>query len=268
MSLAQAEANGVRWSAHGTGGPVTLLIPGLGATPGEARLPAVGLAGTRVVLTLPSHGESPDAPPGYFRYQTIAADVLAVADEVGATAAIGTSLGASALLAIAAAHPTRFERLALLIPAVLDQPRAVSRSTLSEQVSEAGADPLARMSEATEHALSTGDNSRLQAVVAGELPPGQDFADYVDKRVAALLRLREALTSLPAQVPVPDVRTLAEVTARVLVVSATGDPLHPEHVAKSVAAALALSRLEVLPSLIPLVTHRRELRALLADWAS
>ncbi|MGO1050535.1 alpha/beta fold hydrolase [Crossiella sp. CA198] len=256
MSPSLAEANGVRWSAHGTGGPVTLLIPGLGATPGEARLPAVGLAGTRVVLTLPSHGESPAAPPGYFRYQTIAADVLAVADEVGATAAIGTSLGASALLAIAANHPARFERLALLIPAVLDQPRTAQ-----------GADPLARMSAATEHALSTGDSSRLQAVVAGELPPGQDFADYVDKRVAALLRLREALTSLPAQVPVPDVSALAEVTARVLVVSATGDPLHPEHVAKSVAAALPLSRLEVLPSLIPLVTHRRELRALLADWA-
>ncbi|MCO1579331.1 alpha/beta hydrolase [Crossiella sp. SN42] len=254
--LATATANGVRWSVHGTGGPVTLLVPGLGATPGEARLPATGLPGTRVVLTLPSHGESPDAPPGYFRYDTIAADVLAVADEVGATAAIGTSLGASALLHIAAGHPARFERLALLLPAVLDEPRTA-----------AGADPLGRMSEATEHALATGDSSRLQAVVAGELPPGQDFADYVDKRVAALLRLREALRELPAQVPVPDAAALAEVTAKVLVVSATGDPLHPEHVAKSVAAAFPAARLAVLPALIPLVTHRRELRALLADWA-
>lgn len=235
---------------------MTLLVPGLGATPGEARLPAVGLPGTRVVLTLPSHGESPDAPPGYFRYATIAADVLAVADEVGATAAIGTSLGASALLAIAAGHPDRFDRLALLLPAVLDQPRNAE-----------GRDPLARMSEATEHALATGDSSRLQAVVAAELPAEAELADYVDKRVAALLRLRDALVSLPDQVPVPDPGRLAEVTAKTLVIAAAGDPLHPEHVAKSVAAALPAATLHVLPSLIPLVTHRRELRALLADWS-
>lgn len=210
-----------------------------------------------MVLTLPSHGESPDAPEGYFRYETVADDVLAVADEVGATAAVGTSLGASALLSIAARHPARFERLALLLPAVLDTPRTA-----------AGGDPLARMSEATEHALATGDNSRLQAVVAAELPPGKDFTDYVNKRVAALLRLRSALRELPAQVPVPDVRALAEVTAKVLVVSATGDPLHPEHIARVTAAVLPDARLEVLPSLIPLVTHRKELRALLAGWAA
>jgi 3-oxoadipate enol-lactonase len=90
--------------AYGSGTPVTLIVPGLAATPGEARIPASGLAGTRVVLTLPSHGDEPDAPAGYWRYDRIAADVLAVADEVGATGALGVSLGAGALTRAVADH--------------------------------------------------------------------------------------------------------------------------------------------------------------------
>src|SRR5689334_24790339 len=42
--------------SYGSGSPVTLVAHGLGATAGEARIPASGLPGTRVVVTLPSHG--------------------------------------------------------------------------------------------------------------------------------------------------------------------------------------------------------------------
>lgn len=50
--------------SFGSGAPVTLVGHGLGATPGEARLPTSGLPGTKVVVTLPSHGDAPDAPEG------------------------------------------------------------------------------------------------------------------------------------------------------------------------------------------------------------
>jgi hypothetical protein len=52
----------------------------------------------------------------------------------------------------------------------------------------------------------------------------------------------------------------------VLVIAATGDPLHPVEVAKATAAAFPHGRLEVLPSRTPLVTHRREVRSLLVAF--
>jgi len=45
--------------SYGSGSPVTLVAHGLGATAGEARIPASGLPGTRVVVTLPSHADAP-----------------------------------------------------------------------------------------------------------------------------------------------------------------------------------------------------------------
>ncbi|MBQ6641819.1 MAG: alpha/beta hydrolase, partial [Saccharopolyspora sp.] len=97
--------SGARWNSYGRGSPVTLVAHGLGATEGEARIPASGLPGTRVVLTLPSHGNAPDAPEGYWRYGTIAEDVRSVADAVGATRAVGVSLGTGALTRIVAERP-------------------------------------------------------------------------------------------------------------------------------------------------------------------
>src|SRR5205085_3682223 len=90
---------------------------------GEARIPASGLRGTRVVVTLPAHGDAPDAPPGYWRYPTVGDDLSAVADAVEASRAVGVSLGAGALTRLAADQPDRFERLALLLPATLSRPR-------------------------------------------------------------------------------------------------------------------------------------------------
>ncbi|MCO1576707.1 hypothetical protein M8C13_13180 [Crossiella sp. SN42] len=90
-----------------------------------------------------------------------------------------------------APDPVGFEPLALLLPAVFDEPRTAE-----------AADPLTRLCEATEHALATGDSGLLHAVVAADLPPGQHLVGYVDKRVAAVLRLRPALRQLPPQVPV------------------------------------------------------------------
>ncbi|QIZ34960.1 alpha/beta hydrolase [Saccharopolyspora sp. ASAGF58] len=241
---------GARWAAHGRGSPVTLVVHGLGATEGEARIPASGLPGTRVVITLPGHGSAPDAPPSYWNYASVAADVLAVADEVEATRAVGVSLGAGALTRIAADHPGRFERLALLLPAALDRPREVAATWAFERLAAAVAD----------------GPEALREIVAADIPAGIEVGDYVDRRAEALLRLEDALRELPEQVPVPDPAALAAVRSEVLVIGATDDPLHPAEVAKAVAAAFARARLEILSSSAPMLTHRRELRRLLADF--
>lgn len=212
--------------SFGSGGPVTLVGHGLGATPGEARLPATGLPGTKVVVTLPSHGDAPDAPPGYWTYPRIAADLRELARETGATRAIGVSLTAGALLALLAGEPDAFERVVLLLPAVLDEPRpALSR----EEIITAVGGP----------------------------------ADYQARRRAAFARLDGALRELPGRVAVPDREVLARVTAPVLVVGATRDPLHPEDVAKQVAAAFPNGRLELVPSWM---THRGDVRRWLVDF--
>jgi pimeloyl-ACP methyl ester carboxylesterase len=48
---------------------------------------------------------------------------LTVADHVGATQALGVSMGAGALCTLLATTPLRFERLVFVMPAVLDRPR-------------------------------------------------------------------------------------------------------------------------------------------------
>jgi 3-oxoadipate enol-lactonase len=227
----------VSWRAYGSGGRVTLVVPGLAATPGEARIPASGLPGTRVVVTLPSHGDEPDAPEGYWQYDTIAKDVLRAADETKAQGAIGVSLGAGALTRIVAEHPDRFDRLALLLPAVLDEPRAAEvRAQLRRT------DP---------------------ADIARTLPAGYALGDYVEARSKALERLQQAIEQLSATYPIADRRALAQVTAKVLIIAATGDPLHPTHVAEQTAAAFRDAELIVFDSPAPMITHRAELRACL-----
>ncbi|MCX2948089.1 alpha/beta fold hydrolase [Lentzea sp. NEAU-D7] len=211
--------------SYGSGSPVTLVAHGLGATPGEARIPASGLPGTRVVVTLPSHGDAPDAPEGYWDYGRIAADL----STVPADQAVGVSLGAGALVRLMSLEPDRFRRVALLLPAVLDQPR--QPFTLQQ----------------------------LSDLTAG--PP-----TYVAERRAALTRLAAAAEQLPGQVAVPDASALAAVSAPVLVIGAVGDPLHPEDVAKATVAAFPDGELWLVDSPSPMITHRTEIRHRLASF--
>jgi 3-oxoadipate enol-lactonase len=249
-----ALSSGARWTPYGTGKPTTVVVHGLGATEGEARIPASGLPGTRVVVTLPGHGQAPDAPPGYWNYPRIAEDVAAIAEESGATRAVGVSLGAGALMRIAAAEPDRFERLALLLPASLERAR-----------DEFGLAQFDRLADAVDATASDGVDP-LRDLVAAEVPTGADVGDYVARRTATLLRLGDALRAIPKQSAISDASPLASVASHVLVIGATEDPRHPADVAKSVAAAFSHARLELLPSPAPMLTHRQEIRRLLRDF--
>lgn len=211
--------------SYGRGTPVTLVAHGLGATPGEARIPASGLPGTRVVVTLPSHGDAPDAPPGYWNYPRIAADLASVE----ADHAVGVSLGAGALVRLLADQPSRFRRVALLLPAVLDQPR---EAWSLDQLMDLAQGP----------------------------------ADYLAARREALSRLAGAASELPGQVAVDDASVLSRVTVPVLVIGAVGDPLHSSEVASATADAFPKGELVLIDSPAPLLTHRAEVRTRLVDF--
>jgi pimeloyl-ACP methyl ester carboxylesterase len=244
----------LHWRALGSGDPVTVIVPGLGSTSGEARLPASGLPGTRIVVTLPGHGEAPGAEPGYWSYEHIAAEVSTLVSASGARAAIGTSLGVGVISRLLCADPRRFDSVALLLPAELDHVRE---------------SPFGGFVEAAR----SGDLDRLAELVAEQLPPGVDVGGYVGARTATLARLADAMEAIPGQIPVPHPELLAEVTADVLVIGATRDPLHPEYAARAVAAALSREndkrvRLEILDSAVPMLTHRSLIRTLLRELIS
>jgi pimeloyl-ACP methyl ester carboxylesterase len=209
------------------------------------------LSGTRIVVTFPSHGDAVDASAGYWTYPSIGADLECVADEVGATRALGVSMGAGGLTELLTRRPDRFDRVALLLPAALDKPRATPAMWAFEQLADA---------------VEAGDVDGLRALVAAEVPAGIAVGEHISSRVDALLRLGPALRLLPEQVPTDDASALQAVRSKVLVIGAVGDPLHPEQVARDVAAALPNGRLELIDSPAPLLTHRREVRALLVDF--
>lgn len=241
-----------RWRRYGSGSPVTLVAHGLGATDGEARLPASGLDGTRVVVTFGSHGDAPDAPPGYWDYGVLAAELREVADQVGARQAVGVSMGAGALIRLAGEDPDRFARLALVQPAALDGRRTPEAVRVFRRLSAA---------------VTARDWEALLTLVRAGVPSCcGDLGDYPDRRVEALLRLGDALRTLPGQVPVADARALSAVSARVVVITGVGDPLHSEAVAAAASAAFRDGELHVLGSPCPLVTHRAQVRELLTSF--
>jgi 3-oxoadipate enol-lactonase len=243
-----------RWREHGCGAPVTLVAPGLGATEGEARLPASGLPGARVVVTFGSHGEADDAPADYWDYGVLAGELREVADKVGARQAIGVSMGAGALVRLASEDPGRFDRLVLVQPAALDGRRSPEAVRAMRRLSDA---------------VATGDRAALVRQLRSGLPSCcGDLGDYLDRRVTALLRLGDALRVLPDRTPLACAESLAPVSARVLVISGVGDPLHAETVAAATSAGFKDSELHVLASPYPLLTHRPQVRALIGAFLS
>ena len=76
--------------------------------------------GTKVRFCFRGHGHSSTPEPGAYAYADFARDLDAVAAQHGATAAVGTSLGAGALAHLLAREPDRFERLVFLLPPSLE----------------------------------------------------------------------------------------------------------------------------------------------------
>jgi len=249
---AHGRTGAVAWKTLGTGAPVTVFAHGLGGSAAETRPLAACVSGTRVLLDFRGHGGSGPLPGGW-DYDLLADDLLHVADAVGATRAVGLSLGGGALLRALSRGPDRFERLAVVLPAALDSARA-DGATLRLQ-------GLGR-------AIDDQDVDAVAALLLSELP-----AQVQGRRaVASLLRRRAvALIDHPAPLPLRDDRPLADrsalaaVTAPALVLAQELDPLHRLDVAQELCAALPAARLHVLPQAGVFWTAPREAQRRLAD---
>jgi len=236
--------------ATGAGEPVTVFAHGLGQGIAQTRPFGSGVTGRKVFFQFRGHGRSA-VPDGHWAYADLARDLRAVADLSGATRAVGVSLGAGALCHLLADHPTRFTRVVLLLPSVLDTPRpTAARERLAALLA----------------AATAGDAAAVAEAVLPEVPPQVRSTPagwaYLRQRVDQLMRdgLAPALAALPDEVAVADPSRLREVRAPVLVVATAGDDLHPAAVAERLAAALPRATLHVYDEPGLLWAHRDDLR--------
>jgi 3-oxoadipate enol-lactonase len=245
---------GVTTLVTGSGAPVAVVAHGLGASLAETRPLLSGVPGSRVFYQARGHG--PAAPPRDPGYGELAADLAAVADEHGATQALGVSMGAATLLRLLAGTPDRFAKVVLLLPAALDAARH---------------DDAVRRVAALTGALAAGDRAAVVAAVRRELPSdlaGPAVEAYVAARADFLVAspgLPALLAALPEDRPVPDRTALAAVSADVLVLAQEGDPLHPADVGRQLAAVLPRARLVVFEHPGVVFRERARLRELISS---
>lgn len=249
--MAEGRVGGVEWSATGEGLPVTVFAHGLAGSQAEVRPLASRTPGTRVLLSFRGHGGSDPLVDGW-DFDLLADDLLAVADATAATQAVGLSLGAGALLRALVRDPLRFDRVAFVMPASLDEVRD-DRAT----------DWLLRLAAA----MDADDEAAVTDLLLAEVP------DVVRHRTGARLlvqrRARQLAGSPPprprGQVrPLDDLSQLRRLTAPALVVAQVDDDLHPVSVARRLAAALPDAELVELPQGGVFWTCARETADLLA----
>lgn len=246
----------LEWLTTGGGDAGTVFAHGLAGDIAGTRPLGSAVAGRRVFFHFRGHGRSgrPDPP---WDYRHLADDLRAVADLTGATRAVGVSLGAGALCRLLADQPTRFERVVLFLPAVLDTHRP-----------PAAGQRLARLLTA----ISAGDRAAVVDLLALELPVAlrdtPAAVKHLRRRADDLLEtgLAPQLVGLCAAVPVADRAALAAVTAPVLVLGCVGDDLHPAPVAEQLAAALPAASLYVYDEPGVLWTRRGDLRERISSF--
>lgn len=237
MTLALAPTftlGGLHAVVLGQGSPVTVFAHGLGGSVAETRPLATRVAGTRVLLDFRGHGESSPLERGW-DYDLLADDLLAVADEVGATQAVGLSLGAGALLRALSRDPLRFDRLAFVLPVAIDGTRRDGATLRLHRLGDA----IARV-----------DAAAAAEILLEELPPAvreRRGVELLVRRRAAQLVERPAPAPAYDDRPLPDRTLLASLTVPSLVLAQEDDPLHPAAIAHELHAALPSSVLTVLP---------------------
>ena len=257
----------------GSGEPTTVFGHGLAGTIDTTRPFATGVRGSKVFLHFRGHGRSvapvaaahtstpadgaPAAHATGWGYGSLAADLRRVADATGATRALGVSMGAGALTRILSEEPDRFERVVLVIPAVIDAVRE-----------DRALDRMAAMAQLVE----SRDVEALTTSLLAEQPPQVQGDRHVQVWCAQQARqlvgtpVGTALRALPHEYPIEDRSVLAAVEAPVLLIGQVEDDAHPAHVAAELGEALGNATVEILPPGGLMWSHRTRVRSLVADF--
>jgi len=202
------------YEVEGDGDPVTVLAHGLTNTRDELAAFTPFVPGTKVRLDLRGHGRSSAPPAGHFRFEDFANDVDRVAAHVGATVAVGTSLGAGALGNLVCRVPDRFERMVWLLPAGLDIPFPLAGRYRELAGSFDGLTP----EQMLERVVGSADT--FDAPWAWQLE--QLLWQHEDPS-----GLARAIRGVVADFPIPDRELLRRVEIPTLVLTLAGDEIHP-----------------------------------------
>ena len=122
MPLLEGPDGLLEFITTGSGLPATVFAHGVDGSIETTRPFGSGVKGSRTFLHFRGYGASTEGERP-LTYAALEQDLSAVADHVGATQALGVSMGAGALCSLLAHTPLRFERLVFALPAVLDRPR-------------------------------------------------------------------------------------------------------------------------------------------------
>jgi 3-oxoadipate enol-lactonase len=240
-------ADGVRLHAEvdGDGEPVTVFAHGLTNSCMELAAFTPMAPGTKVRFCFRGHGHSEVPEAGHYRFSDYAADLDAVGDAYGATRAVGTSLGAGAILHLVAEEPDRFERLVLLLPAALDEP------VVGHPMSMRTADLLEALPKdrAIEQILEESGRARNY-----ETAPGLREFDMLLWQDMNPVGVARAIREVVGDRPVQHRGQLSRVEAPALIICREGDSIHPAALARSMAEIMPHAELVELASEEDLLT--------------
>jgi len=174
-SLLETPNGSIEFITTGSGLPATVFAHGVTGSIETTRPFGSGVRGRRTFMHFRGYGAS--TPPETSRsYAALADELRAVADHVGATQALGVSMGAGALGSLLARTPLRFERLALVLPAGPDPPRTHEAPLTNRQALGAVTVPVLVITQeqdpahpvwVAEELAATLPNARLEV-----MPPG------------------------------------------------------------------------------------------------
>lgn len=220
----------------GSGEPVTVFAHGLTNSCRELAPFTPSLAGTSVRFCFRGHGHS-SAPSTGYRFTDLASDLDLVATSYGATNAVGTSLGAGAIMKLLEVDPDRFERIVMLLPASLDVPFPDPARF------DAIADVLERhpRDEAIERILAMTPQRYERAPWLREL----DLLLWADLNTSGVAR---AIREVTRDVSISDRELLRKVDVPVLLICREGDALHPAELGRVLHELLPRSELITVPS--------------------
>jgi 3-oxoadipate enol-lactonase len=220
----------------GSGEPVTLFAHGLTNSCRELAPFTPSLAGTAVRFCFRGHGHSTTPGNGY-GFAELASDLDAVSRAYDATSAVGTSMGAGAIMTLLEHDPSRFERIVMLLPASLDVPmRDPERFDAIAEILE-----TFPREEAIERILAMTPQRYERAPWLREL----DLLLWADLNPVGVAR---AVRTVTRDVSISDRELLRKVEAPVLLICREGDSLHPAELGRILLDLFPTSELITIPS--------------------
>jgi 3-oxoadipate enol-lactonase len=265
VTLAGEEAG----EGRGEGAPVAVLLHGLTATRRYVVMGSRALerGGHRVIAyDARGHGASSPAPePEAYRYEDLAADLLAVLDDRGIDRAVlaGASMGAHTIIRFALDHGDRVAGLVVITPAfepdsTQDEERRLARwDALSKGLRDGGVEGFVEaygVPNVPERWHETVYKVLRQRLGAHEHPEA----------------VADALRAVPRSRPFEDWDELAEIDLPAVVVASRdeADPEHPYAVGERYAEALPHARLlSEEPGSSPMAWQGSQLSKVIAEVA-